>query len=167
MSYSGGVPQFPGDFVFWTVLITLAAFVLLCFLGILLLLANIFKEKKQWPATADQRFPERTPLSLDEFYEHFYGTQQFPRGIVLDVVTRYAAAARVPAAILRPEDSFATLAEHAQPDREACEQFTVETASAVKEAEQRFNANLFSGKLITLDDFVRTTVLAHRLMSGK
>ena len=34
---------------------------------------------------------------------------------------------------------------------------------AIRETEERFGVSLFEGKLVTLDDYVRTTVLAERL----
>ena len=43
----------------------------------------------------------------------------------------------------------------------------METASAIREAEERYHAQLFSGRLDSLDDFIRSTVLVHRLMDGK
>jgi len=160
------MPQPLDEFILWFTLATLGAMAMLFLLLAARLIMNI-GNPQQVPQKADPRFPDREPLSLDEFYTEYYSAHQFPRTIVLDVLTRFAAAVRVSAAVLHPEDSFNTLAEVVKIDTEACEQLAVETASSIHEAEAKYGANLFSGRLNTLDDYIRTTVLAHRLMTGK
>ena len=167
------MPLLPEDFSIWVSLVTIAALLLCVLLALMRSLMQLGKWKQKMVA-ADPRFPDRAPLSLDEFYEQYYASHQFPRAVVLDVLTRFASAVRVPAAVLHPEDTFNSFAyvdgadgQSMIPDRDACEQMAVETASAIREAEHRYGANLFSGQLHTLDDFIRTTVLAHRLMTGK
>jgi|GEM_PF-6720174 len=167
------MPSLPEDFQLWVTLATLATFLLCVLLALMRSLMQLGKWNEKG-AVADPRFPNREPLSLDGFYEEYYASHRFPRTVVLDVLTRFASAVRVPAAMLRPEDTFNSFLHHDDndgesvvPDRDACEQMAVETASAIREAEHRYGANLFSGQLNTLDDYIRTTVLAHRLMTGK
>jgi hypothetical protein len=166
------MPQLPEDFLLWTTLATIAALLLCVLLALMRSLMQLGKWNEKM-VIADPRFPDREPLSLDEFYEEYYASHKFPRAIVLDVLTRFASAVRVPTAMLRPEDTFNSfhhaaenVGETVTPDRDACEHLAVETASAIREAEHRYGANLFSGQLNTLDDYIRTTVLAHRLMKG-
>jgi len=193
------MPQFPEDFVIWVVLATLGALMLALLLALVRLFFRVDNSSQHLPiagknagsAAADPRFPDRDPYTLDEFYEQYYSAHQFPRAVVLDVLTRFAAATRVPAAVLRPEDTLASLTampldaaqssvvrpdvskssyarlDGVHPDAEAFATLAVETASAIREAEERYHAQLFSGRLDSLDDFIRSTVLVHRLMSGK
>jgi hypothetical protein len=109
------------------------------------------------------KFSDRRALTLDEFYESFYAAKKFPRNVVTDVVVRFANAAHAPSKFVKPDDSFATLGGEHHSD---CEQFAVDTAMAIRQTEERFGVTLFEGKLVTLDDYVRTTVLADRLSSG-
>ena len=120
----------------------------------------MFREEKARPKGLEAR----TPLTLDEFYEEHYAAEQFPRGVVLDTVTRFAAACHVPSRFLRPNDSFASVGVTQHDD---CERFAVETAMLIKEAEQRFGVSLFGGRLVTLDDYVRVSVLADRLAARR
>ena len=101
----------------------------------------------------------RSRLSLDEFFARYYAPKEYPRVMVAEVVGAFAAAAHVSAELLRPEDSFAALGVSSTP---ACEEFTIKTAMMLREAEQRLGANLFSGKVVTLDDHIRAYVTIQR-----
>jgi hypothetical protein len=74
-------------------------------------------------------------------------------------VSGFAAAAQVSAELLRPEDSFAGLGVSST---STCEEFTIKSAMMLRDAEQRLGANLFSGKLVTLDDHIRAYVTVQR-----
>src|SRR5271168_2019440 len=119
----GSMPQLPEDFEIWVVLATLGALALAIMLGLLRMIFRVENNnaggklssgtprasKKMRSAEADPRFPDREPFTLDEFYEKYYAEHEFPRAVVLDVLTRFAAAVGVPASVLRPEDTLASL----------------------------------------------------------
>ncbi|MBI2683150.1 MAG: hypothetical protein HYX26_08045 [Acidobacteriales bacterium] len=154
------MPQISDEFRFYFTLATLGAMVILSALVVYLSTRGLrFGGKK----AEDPRFAGRDPRTLDQFYEAHYAAHMYPRAVVAEVVTRFAAAAQVPAQWLEPTDSFAGLGTA---DREECRRFAVDTALTLEEAERKAGAPLYSGKLATLDDYVRSTVLIYRLMSG-
>jgi hypothetical protein len=106
----------------------------------------------------------RSRMSPDEFFERFYAAREYPRLMVAEVVGGFAAAAQVSAELLRPEDSFSGLGVSSTP---SCEEFTIKSAMMLRDAEQRLGANLFSGKLVTLDDHIRAYVTVQRFASRK
>jgi hypothetical protein len=151
------MPQVSEDLRFYLGLATAAAMMLLAALAIFLALRQWRRQGKR---TLDARFAGRPALTLDEFYDNFYASKKFPRSVVMDVVVRFSNAAHAPAKFVKPDDSFSSLGSEHDGD---CEKFAVDTAMAIRETEQRFGVSLFEGKLVTLDDYVRTTVLAERL----
>jgi hypothetical protein len=153
------MPEISNDFQLYVGLATIAALLVLAMLGLYLAVRALRKTGKR---TADAKFSDRQALTLDEFYENFYAVRKFPRSVVMDVVVRFANAAHAPSKFVKPDDSFATLGSEHNAD---CEQFAVDTAVAIRQTEERFGVSLFEGKLVTLDDYVRTTVLAERLAS--
>ena len=136
------------------------ALLVLALLGLYLAVRTLRRSSKR---TVDAKFSDRQALTLDEFYENFYAAKKFPRNVVMNVVVRFANAAHAPSKFVKPDDSFATLGGEQNSD---CEQFAVDTAMTIRQTEARFGVSLFEGKLVTLDDYVRTTVLAERLSSG-
>lgn len=157
------MPELEGDLNFYIGLASLGAMAILSFLVVFLAARGI---RRQWKETvaSSRQFADREPLTLDQFYAVFYSAERLPRTAVLETVTRFAAAAHVPAQFLKPEDTFQTVgASHPQD----CEQFVTETAMLLHEAEERFGVSLFSGKLVTLDDYIRVNALAARLSGGR
>jgi len=148
--------QISDDFRFYVGLATAAAVLFIAVLAIYLAVRQWRRQGKR----TDLRFSDRQALTLDEFYDHYYASKKFPRNVVMDVVVRFSNAAHAPARFVKPDDSFATLGSEHNGD---CEQFAVDTAMAIRQTEERFGVSLFEGKLVTLDDYVRTTVLADRL----
>jgi hypothetical protein len=148
--------QISDDFRFYVGLATAAAVLFIAVLAIYLAVRQWRRQGKR----TDLRFSDRQALTLDEFYDHYYASKKFPRNVVVDVVVRFSNAAHAPARFVKPDDSFATLGSEHNGD---CEQFAVDTAMAIRQTEERFGVSLFEGKLVTLDDYVRTTVLADRL----
>jgi hypothetical protein len=106
----------------------------------------------------------RSRLSLDEFFDRYYAPKEYPRVMVAEVVSGFAAAAQVSAELLRPEDSFTILGVSSAP---GCDEFTIKTAMMLRDAEQRLGANLFSGKVVTLDDHIRAYVTVQRFGGRK
>jgi hypothetical protein len=153
------MPDFEGDLRFYLGLASLGAMAILSFLVVFLSARGI---RRQWKEAMQEveRFPGREPLTLDQFYEHFYSAEQLPRAAVLETLTRFAAVARVPAQFLRPDDTFATVGAARAEDRE---RFVTDTALLLTEAEERYGVSLFSGQLVTLDDYIRVQVLVARL----
>ena len=155
------MPDFEGDLRFYIGLASLGAMAILSFLVVFLSVRGI---KRQWQqaVTESKQFADREPLTLDQFYEVFYSGEKLPRAAVLETVSRFAAAAHVPAQFLKPDDTFQTIgATHAGD----CEKFVTDTAMLLQEAEERYGVNLFSGTLVTLDDYIRVHVLASRLVA--
>ena len=155
------MPDFEGDLRFYVGLASLGTMAILSFLVVFLSLRGI---KRQWQqSVAESKALEgREPLTLDQFYEIFYSGEALPRAAVLETVSRFAAAAHVPAQFLKPDDTFQTIgATHP----EDCEKFITDTAMLLHEAEERFGVSLFSGKLATLDDYIRVYALASRLVA--
>jgi hypothetical protein len=152
------MPEISEDLRYGLVLATLGTVLVLSALVVYLSLRGIVRGRQH---SEDPRFSGRTPRSLDQFYEVHYAAHMYPRAVVAEVVTRFAAAAHVPAQWLEPQDSFAALGVAG---REECQSFAVETAMNLEEAEKKAGAPVFSGKLVTLDDYVRSTVLIYRLM---
>jgi hypothetical protein len=155
------MPQISDVFRFYVGLATAAAVLLIATLAIYLAVRQWRRSRKR---TDDVRFSDRQALTLDEFYDHYYASKKFPRNVVMDVVVRFSNAAHTPARFVKPDDSFATLGSEHNGD---CEQFAVDTAMTIRETEARFGVSLFEGKLVTLDDYVRTTVLADRLSGSR
>ncbi len=156
------MPDFEGDLRFYVGLASLGTMAIVSFLVVFLSARGI---KRQWRQAVKEskQFADREPLTLDQFYEVFYSGEKLPRAAVLEAVSRFARAAHVPAQFLKPDDTFQTVgAAHA----EDCEKFVTETAMLLQEAEKRYGVSLFSGKLITLDDYIRVHVLASRLVVG-
>jgi hypothetical protein len=151
------MPQISEDLRFYLGLATAAAVLVLAALAMYLAIRQWRRRVKR---TEDVRFVGRQALTLDEFYESFYASKRFPRNVVMDVVVRFSNAARAPAKFVKPDDSFSSLGSEHDGD---CEKFAVDTAMSIRETEERFGVSLFEGKLVTLDDYVRTTVLAERL----
>jgi hypothetical protein len=156
------MPDFEGDLRFYIGLASLATMAILSFLVVFISLRGI---RRSWlAAVADSNtgaFPDREPLTLDQFYEQFYSGEQFPRATVLETLTHFAAAAHVPASYLKPDDILQQVgAKHPQD----CERFITDTAMLLQDAEQSFGVSLFSGQLLTLDDYIRVHVLAARLV---
>ncbi|MEO5936892.1 MAG: hypothetical protein ABIP81_06735 [Terriglobales bacterium] len=160
------MPVFEGDLRLFLGLATLGAMAVLSFLVVFLSARGI---RRQWRESAAgdsaERFPDREPLTLDQFYEVFYAGEKLPRTVVLEAVGRFAAATHVPAQFLKPDDTFQSVgaSEHHADD---CEKFVTDTAMLLHVAEERYGVSLFSGKLVTLDDYIRVHVLASRLVTG-
>lgn len=155
------MPDFEGDLRFFIGLASLGTMAILSFLVVFLSLRGI---KRQWQQSVAETnaFAGREALTLDQFYEIFYSAEALPRTAVLETVSRFAAAAHVPAQFLKPDDTFQTVAASHPED---CEKFVTDTAMLLHEAEERYGVNLFSGKLVTLDDYIRVYVLASRLVA--
>lgn len=151
------MPEFSADFRFFVGLASTGA---LGVLGLLVLFLSIRNLRDMFREQVRARFADRTPLTLDEFYDEFYASKGYPRSQVLEVVSGFARAASVAAEIVKPEDTFATLGAGSAA---AAQQYTIDTAMLIKEAEQRFHVSLFDGTLHTLDDFIRVNILAARL----
>ena len=154
------MPEISDEFRFYFTLATLGAMVVLSALMVYLSARGMRRAGKN---ADDPRFAGRSPSSLDQFYEEHYAAHMYPRAVVAEVVTRFAVAAHVPAQWLEPTDSFASLGVS---DREECHKYAVDTALTLEDAERKAGAPLYSGKLVTLDDYVRSTVLIYRLMGG-
>jgi hypothetical protein len=156
------MPDFEGDLRFYIGLASLGTMAILSFLVVFISARGI---RRSWQQAVREsqagEFPDREPLTLDQFYEVFYASEQLPRAAVLETVTRFAAAAHVPAQFLKPDDTLELGSSHP----EDCERFITDTAMLLHEAEQRYGVSLFSGKLVTLDDYIRVHVLAARLVS--
>jgi len=155
------MPDFEGDLRFYIGLASLGTMAILSFLVVFISARGI---RRQWKLAMreSQQFPDREPLTLDQFYEFYYAAEQLPRAVVLETLTRFAAAAHLPAQFLKPVDSFQSLgAKHP----EDAERFIADAAMLLQEAERHYGVSLFSGKLITLDDFIRAHSLAARLAS--
>jgi len=157
------MPDFEGDLRFYIGLASLGTMAILSFLVVFISLRGI---RRSWlEAVAEAKanaYPDREPLTLDQFYEVFYAAEQLPRGAVLETLTRFSAAAHVPAQFLKPDDNLQELgAQHPQD----CEKFITDTAMLLQEAEERYGVSLFSGRLVTLDDYIRVHVLAARLVA--
>ena len=163
------MPEFSDDLVFAFALATFGALVVLVLLALSRAIARI--RIFRGPSSADQnhfdgrlhdrfhdRFHDREPMSLDRFFETFY-PEQAARELVCDVLLRFAQAARLPSQYLRPEDSFQSLEVPASEDTQ---RFASDAAVTMHEAEERAGTALFSGKLITLDDYIRTYSVAAR-----
>lgn len=153
------MPEFEGDLRFYVGLASLGTLAILSFLVVFLSLRGI---KRQWQQSVaeSRQFPDREPLTLDQFYDVFYSGEQLPRAQVLETVSRFAAAAHVPAQFLKPDDTFQSVGAT---DAEDCARFVTDTAMLLHEAEERYGVSLFSGTLVTLDDYIRVHVLAARL----
>ena len=160
------MPVFEGDLRLFLGLATLGAMAILSFLVVFLSARGI---RRQWKeATAEDsaaRFPDREPLTLDQFYEVFYSGEKLPRTVVLEAVGRFAAATHVPAQFLKPDDTFQSVGASERHAND-CEKFVTETAMLLRSAEERYGVSLFSGQLVTLDDYIRVHVLASRLVAG-
>ena len=159
------MPDFEGDLRFFIGLASLGAMAILSFLVVFLSVRGM---RRSWKEVVDagadaKRFADREPLTLDQFYAVFYAGEKLPRAAVLETVARFAAAAHVPAQFLKPDDTFQTIgATHP----EDCEKFITDTAMLLHESEERYGVSLFSGKLVTLDDYIRVHVLASRLVAS-
>jgi hypothetical protein len=158
------MPELSDDLRFYVGLATIAALLVVALLAMYLAVRALRRFRK-WAkdTTWEIKFSDRQALTLDEFYDNFYAAKKFPRNVVMDVVVRFASAAHAPSKFVKPDDSFASLGSEHNAD---CEQFAVDTAIAIRQTEERFGVSLFEGKLVTLDDYVRTTVLADRLSSS-
>lgn len=156
------MPEFGGDFQLYMGMASLGAMAILSFLVVFLSARGI---KRQWARAVleAKQFADREPLTLDQFYELFYSAEKLPRAAVLETVSRFAAAAHVPAQFLKPDDTFETVSDEHPADRD---KFITDTAILLQAAEERYGASLFSGKLVTLDDYIRVNVLASRLIHG-
>lgn len=157
------MPGFEGDLRFFVGLASLGAMAILSFLVVFLSARGI---KRQWRQTVveSKQFADREPLTLDQFYEVFYSGENLPRTAVLEAVSRFARATHVPAQFLKPDDTFQSVGAATESDD--CAKFVTDTVMLLQEAEKRYGVSLFSGKLITLDDFIRVHVLASRLVKG-
>jgi hypothetical protein len=155
------MPEFPDDLRLYVGLASAGTLLILGLLALYLAIRSVrFMLSGVREARSGTRFNDRQARSLEDFYQAFYAAERFPRETVLDTVTRFATAAHVPAQFLKPDDSFAMFEES---EAEDCEQFAMDTALLIKEAELHFGTNLFGGRLVTLDDYVRVHVLAARL----
>ncbi|HUR36739.1 MAG TPA: hypothetical protein VM009_02905 [Terriglobales bacterium] len=152
-----------GALRFYLGLASLGAMAIVSFLIVFVSLRGI-KRSWQQAVTESKQFADRKSLTLDEFYAQFYADENMPRTAVLETVSRFAAAAHVSAQILKPDDTFQTVGAQ-QRHAEDCERFVVDTAMLLRAAEERYGITLFSGQLITLDDYIRVNVLAARLTS--
>lgn len=152
------MPEFSDDFRFFVGLASTGA---LGVMGLLVLYLSIRSLREMFRAEVRARFSDRPSLSLDEFYNQFYAAKNYPRSQVLEVVMSFARAAGVPADIVKPDDTFASLGVRNPAN---AEKYAVETAMMIKEAEQRFQVSLFEGTLNTLDDYIRVNILASRLV---
>jgi hypothetical protein len=157
------MPNFEGDLGFYIGLASLGAMAIVSFLVVFVSLRGI-KRSWQEAMAESKQFADREPLTLDEFYEQFYADENMPRTPVLETVSRFAAAAHVSADYLKPDDTFQTVGAQ-QRHADDCERFIVDTAMLLRAAEERYGITLFSGQLITLDDYIRVNVLAARLTS--
>ncbi|HUQ50155.1 MAG TPA: hypothetical protein VM056_05515 [Terriglobales bacterium] len=155
------MPEVPDDLRFYLGLASLGTIAALSFL-VAFIAARGIKERWKDSPKDDARFSDREPLTLDAFYEVFYSGEKLPRTVVLETVSRFAAAAHAPAQFLKPDDTFATIGAK---NLGECEKFITDTAVLLQEAEKRFGVKLFSGNLTTLDDYIRVHVLAARLVS--
>lgn len=144
------------EFTFWSAVATFGAISVLLFLIAVAAVRLLFSSK---PKPVDPRFADREEMSLDEFFDAHYAARSYNRSLVADVVTRFAHAAKVPAGLVHPEDSFAYL----NANGEEVDQFVTETASALKEVESKHGVSVFEGQLVTLDDYIRAMELAQRL----
>jgi hypothetical protein len=157
------MPVFEGDLRFFIGLASLGTMAVVSFLVVFLSARGIQRQWRQ-STSGSSRFADREPLTLDQFYEVFYSGEKLPRAVVVEAVTRFAAAAHVPAQFLKPDDSLQSIGAAFPED---AEKFITDTAMLLKEAEERYGISLFSGKLVTLDDYIRVYVLASRLAAGK
>jgi hypothetical protein len=157
------MPDFEGDLRFFLGLASLGAMSIVSFLVVFLSARGI---KRHWRQSMDaaKQFADREPLTLDQFYEVFYSGEKLPRAAVLETVTRFANAAHAPAQFLKPDDTFQTLG--VVEDSDDRDKFVTDTAMLLRAAEERYGVSLFSGKLVTLDDYIRVNVLASRLVAG-
>lgn len=144
------------DFTFWSAVATLGAVSVLLFLIAVAAVRLLFSGK---PTSTDPRFADREEMSLDEFFDAHYAARSYSRSTVADVVTRFARAAKVPAGLVHPEDSFVSL----NASGEDVDHFVTDTASALKEVESKHGVSVFEGQLVTLDDYIRAMELAGRL----
>jgi|SRR3954471_17748241 hypothetical protein len=150
------------DFKFYVMLASFgAALVLLC-VALAVGLRNLRRRLTGKAADEHARFGNREPFTLDQFFEEFYAERGFPRAIVAEVVTQFASAAKMPSRFVRPDDSFQSLTASGA----AMEEFIVQCASTLQEAQQRVGTTLFEGQLVTLDDYIRAMVLAARLVKN-
>jgi len=161
------MPGFEGNLRFFVGLASLGAMAILSFLVVFLSARGIRRQWKESTAgtTDAARFPDREPLTLDQFYEVFYSGEKLPRTVVLEAVSRFAAATHVPAQFLKPDDTFQSVGA-TQRHAEDCEKFVTDTAMLLHAAEERYGVSLFSGSLVTLDDYIRVHVLAARLVTS-
>jgi len=151
----------PSDtFMLYFILATLVASLILTILGIYLL----WRTPKEESAADNPALRGRKAVSSEEFYRQHYAQAGLAPEVVNDVASRFAAAAHVPSGYLLPEDSFSSL--HALEYRDA-ERFIVESAVMLQDVEERLGTKLFTGKLITLDDYIRAAALAQRFSASR
>jgi len=154
------MPEFSDDFLFY---LRLSWTLSMLVISSLLIFLAVRGAQRHARGQVNPLLAERRAMSLDEFYREFYASRDYPRLVVAEVVTRFAAAARVPAGLLRPEDSFQELKVTSSED---CEDFAIKAAMMLRDAERRLNTSLFEGRLVTLDDYIRAYVTVHRFENG-
>lgn len=150
------------EFQFWLEMVTLGTLFLLSVLAMVFSVSGMrqaHQQALQQKKAHDPRFQGRSEMSLDQFFDEHYAARDYPRQVVADLVMRFATAARVPAGFLRSEDSFVSL----QASGADVEQFIVASAMLMRETEVRLGTTLSEGELVTLDDYIRVSVLANRL----
>lgn len=133
-------------------LLAIPALLLVAWIGLLNLLRN----------RVDRKFedlPDREPLADDEFCGRFF--PDFPPATVCRVRARFARAVGVAPNLLLPDDSFHSFGR--PPDPERLQDFIADYAMARGAAAESSGANLVSGELRTLEDFIRAQSLLDRL----
>lgn len=102
-----------------------------------------------------QRLGTRQKLTMDELYNLYYSDSGLPKALVEMLLEEIADATMIPAAMLRPTDSFTNELKQLDPSKWGLGDTYIEFVWHAERRESRYGVKTDLSKVITIDDYIR------------